>query len=129
MTDTGSPLTEQLEIYFDAWNELAPDVRRSLLDRCLVPDVEVIHPTWGQLTGIDELDGRIAAFHQLMPGCRVVLTSGIDEHHGIARYEWAILNSSNDSVLVGLDIAEHADDGRLRRVILFHGPLPPASQG
>jgi hypothetical protein len=122
----GPSLTEHLASYFDAWNEVAPDVRRTLLDRCLVPDVQVIHPTWGQLTGIDDLDGRIQVLQQVMPGLRVVLTSGIDVHHGIARYEWAVIDSNGTPVLEGLDIAEHAEDGRLRRVILFHGPLPPA---
>lgn len=117
-------MIDQLETYFDAWNEADPHAVRTLLARCLTPEVKVTHPTWGHLTGIEELHARIAAFHQQMPGDRVVLTSGIDEHHGIARYEWAVVDPNNDTVLVGLDIAEHAEDGRIGRVILFHGPLP-----
>ncbi len=26
----------------------------------------------------------------------------------------------------GIDVAERVDDGRLRRILMFHGPLPPA---
>lgn len=113
-----------LETYFAAWNEPDPLATLALLARCVVPDVEVVHPTFGKLTGIDELQARIAIFHKRMPGDRVVLTSGIDEHHGIARYEWAIVDPSNNTALVGLDIVEFAEDRRIRRVILFHGPLP-----
>ncbi len=115
---------DHLETYFDAWNESDPDSSRALLTRCLTPNVEVVHPTGGRLTGIDEVHALIQAFHQRMPGDRVVRASGVDEHHGIARYDWAIVDSTNDPVLVGFDIAEHAEDGRIRRVILFHGPLP-----
>lgn len=115
---------EHLETYFEAWNEPDPDASRALLTRCLTPDVEVIHPTRGRLTGIEELHALIRAFHQRMPGDRVVRASGVDEHHGIARYDWAVVDLNNDAVLVGLDIAEHAGDGRIRRVVLFHGALP-----
>jgi hypothetical protein len=26
----------------------------------------------------------------------------------------------------GLDVGERADDGRLKRILMFHGPLPTA---
>jgi hypothetical protein len=27
----------------------------------------------------------------------------------------------------GLDVAERDPDGRLQRIVMFHGPLPPAA--
>jgi hypothetical protein len=41
------------------------------------------------------------------------------------RYAWKIVDSEGHDLLVGLDVVERADDGRLRRIVMFHGPLPP----
>jgi hypothetical protein len=50
--------------------------------------------------------------------------SGVDAHNGVARYAWRIIDPQGRHVMEGLDVAEHIDDGRLQRILMFHGPLP-----
>jgi hypothetical protein len=52
--------------------------------------------------------------------------SGVDRHNNLERYTWKIVDPSGNQVMEGLDVAERDDSGRLRRVLMFHGPLPPA---
>ena len=54
-----------------------------------------------------------------------MLTSGVDEHNGFARYGWAINAADGAEILEGIDIVECDDDNRLRRVVMFFGPLAP----
>jgi len=67
--------------------------------------------------------GRIADFQSAYPGARVVRTTDVDEHNGIGRYGWAIIDASGGTLVEGLDVTEEDPQGRLRRVLLFHGQL------
>lgn len=58
------------------------------------------------------------------PDHRFVRSSGIDSHHGMARYGWRLVNPEGDTVIEGLDIAQVDAEGRLERVTGFFGPLP-----
>jgi hypothetical protein len=53
----------------------------------------------------------------------VVLASGIDSHNDVVRYEWTIVDHRGEEVMAGLDVAELTRDGRLGRILLFHGRL------
>jgi hypothetical protein len=86
-------------------------------------EVELIDPT-GRSRGLDGLRDRIGAFHQSAPGARVVKSSGSDQHNGFVRYGWNIVDPHGATVLEGIDVAEHDDDGRLSRIVMFFGPLP-----
>jgi hypothetical protein len=59
-------------------------------------------------------------------GSKVVPASGVDAHNGVARYAWKIIDAQNRHVMEWLDGAERIDDGRLQRILMFHGPLPAA---
>jgi hypothetical protein len=108
--------------YFQAWNELDSDRRRDLLARSVMPDVQLVHPTFGRSRGSDALAGHIASYRQAMPGTEVVLTSGIDAHNQIARYTWEVVDAGGRTLVAGLDVVELAADGRLERILLFHDP-------
>jgi hypothetical protein len=43
------------------------------------------------------------------------------------RYAWKIVDPEGNDFMGGLDVAERADDGRLKRILMFHGPLQPAN--
>jgi len=58
------------------------------------------------------------------PGHRFVRSSGIDSHHGVARYAWQLVAPSGSVALDGIDIAHVDSDGRLAQVTGFFGPLP-----
>jgi hypothetical protein len=112
--------------YFAAWNETDADERRELLGQCLSDDAELIDPT-GRWQGIAGLSERIDNYHSSAPGTKVVSSSGVDEHNGIERYAWKIVDPSGNELMEGLDIAERDRTGRLQRIVMFHGPLPAAN--
>jgi hypothetical protein len=111
--------------YFAAWNETRADERRQLLGRCLSEHAELIDPT-GRWQGIAGLSERIGNYHSSAPDTVVVPASGVDEHNGIERYAWRIVDASGNELMEGLDIAERDAAGRLQRILMFHGPLPAA---
>lgn len=119
-------MTETVDTYIGAWNESDGAARHAQLERCLTSDVELIDEN-GRFRGYDGLSALIADFHEKVPGGRVVKSSGIDEFDGIARYSWDIVSKDGNRVMVGLDVVEQGSDGRLRRIIMFHRPLPPLS--
>jgi len=112
-------------IYFAAWNETDSDQRRRLLERSVTDDAELVDPT-GRSQGIDGLSERIGRYQSAAPGTKVLPTSGIDAHNDLVRYAWKIVDPEGQDFMEGLDVAERADDGRLRRILMFHGPLPTA---
>jgi hypothetical protein len=113
--------------YFAAWNETDADQRQQLLGQCLSDEAELIDPT-GRWQGINGLSVRIANYHSSAPGTAVVSASGVDEHNGIERYAWKIVDPSGNELMEGLDIAERDSAGRLQRIVMFHGPLPAATE-
>jgi hypothetical protein len=116
-------MTGSVDTYFDAWNGTDAAARRALLERCLTGDVELIDEN-GRFRGYDGLSTLIASFHEQVPGGRVIRSSGIDQFDGIARYSWDIVSQDGNTVMVGMDVVEEDTDGRLRRIIMFHRPLP-----
>jgi SnoaL-like domain len=118
-------LDEVLAAYDAAWNESDAAERGRLLARSLTEDGELVDPS-GRFQGRQAVNQRIAGFGGRFPGARVMITSGIDEHNGFARYAWTISAADGATVLEGIDIVERGEDNRLRRVVMFFGPLPPA---
>jgi hypothetical protein len=110
---------------FAAWNETNADERRRLLQRCVSDDAELIDPT-GRWQGFDGLSERIANYHATAPGTAVMPASGVDAHNSVERYAWRIVDLNGNELMEGLDIAERAADGRLHRIVMFHGPIPAA---
>jgi hypothetical protein len=66
----------------------------------------------------------MAKFHRAVPGGRIIKTSGFDEFEGITRYSWDAVDADGTAVSDGLDVVEHGADGRLTRIVMFHGALP-----
>jgi hypothetical protein len=120
-------LDEVLAAYDAAWNESDAAERARLLERSLTEDGELVDPS-GRFEGRQAVNERIAGFSDRFPGARVMITSGIDEHNGFARYAWTIRAADSATILEGIDIVERGEDDRLRRVIMFFGPLPLATE-
>jgi hypothetical protein len=109
--------------HFEAWNEPDPAERLRLLAECLTDDFELVDPS-GRLLGHEGLSARIAQYHADAPNTKVAPGSEVDAHSDLVRYAWQIVDSEGNVLIEGLDVAERAPDGRLRRVLMFHGPLP-----
>jgi hypothetical protein len=116
-------MAETIDTYFDAWNASEDAERRTLIERCLTGDVELIDEN-GRFSGHDGLASLMANFHQNVPRGRIVKTSGFDEFEGITRYSWDVVDANGNTASGGLDVVEEGADGRLQRIVMFHGPLP-----
>lgn len=120
-------LDSVLVAYDEAWNARDLATRGRLLEQSLIPDAALVDPA-GCFKGIDAIAARMEGFGERFPGARVTITSGVDEHHGFARYAWTIGDHDGRTILEGIDVVERADSGLIRRVIMFFGPLPPREQ-
>jgi hypothetical protein len=108
--------------YVALWNATDEQERRQLAEAVLTEDVALIYPTIAA-QGRKAVVAALGRFHEQVPGARFEETSGVEQHHGWLRSSWRLL--ANGSVrLEGEDVAELTDDGRLRRVLGFHNPLP-----
>jgi len=117
-------VAELIRLYFEAWNESDVAQRRLLLERSITADTELLDPT-GRWRGIDGFSERIDNYLSSAPGTHVVQSSGLDAHNHVVRYSWSVVDGDGRELIQGLDVAERARDGRLRRISMFHGPLPP----
>ena len=116
-------MEQHVSTYFAAWNERDAPERRRLLASSLTPDAELLDPR-GRWVGLDAISDRIALYHGDAPDTRVVRSGGLDAHNDVVRYGWTIVDDDGHELLEGVDVAERERDGRLRRVLMFHGPLP-----
>lgn len=119
-------LEARLAAYDQAWNAPDDETRQRLLAEALTDEAELVDPTAGTVRGRQAIAARVAGFGERFPGARVEVVSGVDEHSGFARYAWAIRSAGGEVMLDGLDVVQRAPDGRIRRVIMFFGALPPA---
>jgi hypothetical protein len=116
--------TEIVTAYGASWNEPDEAARRKLLEQAWADDGVYCDPT-ATVTGRDALVSHIAGFHQRIPGARIDLASGVDEHDGWLRFAWTMLGPDGATVMEGFDVGQLAADGRLRRIVGFFGPFPP----
>ena len=112
-----------LDAYFDAWNEIEGDKRRQLIEQAWADECRYVDAL-ADATGHDAIDGNVAAVQEQFRGHRFRRSSGVDAHHDRARFEWELLDATGGTVVVGVDYAEFAEDGRLRVVAGFFGPVP-----
>ena len=109
--------------YFAAWNETDARERGNFLRRSLTEDAQLVDPL-GRWHGVDGVSNRIAQYHSTAPGTKVVLGSGVDAHNDVERYAWKIVDPTGSEIMEGLDVTQRDPDGRLSRIVMFHGPLP-----
>ncbi|HEU4658417.1 MAG TPA: nuclear transport factor 2 family protein [Capillimicrobium sp.] len=116
-------LTAVVDGYLEAYGETDPARRDALIAQVWCEDGRLVDPP---LTGEGHggISDMAAAMQQQFAGHRFRRVSGIDEHHGHARYAWELVSPDGAVAAAGVDVAELADDGRLRRVVGFFGDLP-----
>lgn len=122
MADTDHPLDRLIDIYCAAWSDADPARRRELLSEVWSPVGTYTDPT-AHTVGPDELLAHIATVAGRRPGARVVRTSRVDAHHNLGRFSWHVVLADGSPLPDGLDLVELDDDGRIRRIIGFFGPM------
>lgn len=111
--------------YCEAWNVPGEGERRALLEQSWTEGGTYTDPRT-DLAGREALFAHISRVQALRPGSRIVMTSGLDVHHGVLRFAWKLVGPQGATVVEGVDFGELAADGRLRRIVGFFGPMPGA---
>jgi hypothetical protein len=114
-----------LEQYLAVWNETDASRRRKAIDDLFAADVRYIDPM-AAVTGRDALDGLIGAVQQQFPGLRFTAGGTLDAHHDQARFTWNLGSDPAEPLVVGFDVAELDEEGRIRQVLGFLDKLPSA---
>ena len=124
-------LDEALLAYAEAWNTADAAKRPELLDIGLSDDCSYTDPAY-EVRGKEELADHIGrslsgeAYDGLGAGARIPLSSGLDQHHGMFRFTWVLIEPQEQQILLeGMDFVELAADGRLQRITGFFGAFPP----
>lgn len=111
--------------YVAAWAEIDEEKRRPLLEKSWEENGIYADPT-GEAVGREALNHRIEGFHQQrFPGHRLLLTSGVDAHHGLFRFTWTMVNPEGNRIMEGVDFGEVGADGRLIRITGFFSQPSP----
>lgn len=112
-----------VEAYFAALNETDTARRADRLAEAFTPDGTYGDPL-GEYTGYDAIGAMVAEVHVQFPGEVFRRTTGIDVHHGRARFGWELAAADGTVHVPGLDVVEQAPDGRIACVTGWFGPLP-----
>lgn len=115
--------TSLIDTYCEAWNAPTEAERSRHLDAVWASEATYTDPTV-HAQGAAELLAHIAKVIARRPGSRVIRTSEVDEHHGVARFAWRAIEADGNELPEGIDIAFiSADRSRIERIIGFFGPV------
>ena len=124
-----SDLTGLIDAHLAAYADPDTARRAAVVQRIWAAGGQLIDPPLAA-TGHAQISQQADQLLAQFPGHRFVRSSGIDSHHGMARYAWQLVSPVGAVVLEGIDIAQLDPEGRLAQVTGFFGPLPalePAS--
>jgi hypothetical protein len=128
MTDTISSDTDTLvDTYFAMWRTTDAQQRADLVGKAFTEDGRHVDQH-ADATGHADLAEMIAGVHAGFPGFHMARTSRIDRFGDQLRFAWELTAADGSPIVAGIDIAEVAPDGRLRRVTGFWGDLPAADE-
>ena len=109
--------------YFTMWNEADPQRRRAAIAASWTDDASYVDPMF-TAQGHDGLEQLAAGAQQQFPGHRFRRTTPVDAHHDRARWGWDLVGPDGTPVVVGVDYALLAEDGRIREITGFFDQLP-----
>ncbi len=119
-------VTRLIDTYCAAWNEADAARRAALLAEVWARGATYTDPTV-HATGADELSAHIGGVQRARPGARIVRTSAVDAHHGVARFAWRLVQADGTALPEGLDFAVlNPEQTAIERIVGFFGPLRPA---
>ena len=114
---------EVVATYGSAWAETDEAKRRALLEAAWTESGVYVDPT-GRADGREALVQHIGGFQQMLPGHRIDLASGIDEHDSYLRFAWKMIGPDEAVVMEGVDFGALDTDGKLKSIVGFFGPWP-----
>jgi hypothetical protein len=116
-------LSDLVDRYCQVWNEPDAARRAELLASVWAAGATYTDPSV-HAANAEALLSHIAKVQARRPGSKVVRVSGVDVHHGIARFAWHVVQADGTTLPDGLDLAFLSPDGaKIERIIGFFGPL------
>jgi allantoicase len=122
MSDTAT-IEATIDAHLDAYFERDADRRSRLIEQVWAADGHLFDPPLGA-KGHAAIDEMFAAVQEMFANHSFRRTTGIDAHHGIARYGWELVDPNGSVALAGMDVAVIGQDGKLSRIAGFFGDLP-----
>jgi len=117
--------TELIDRYCAAWSGSDAKARAAQLSDVWAAGATYTDPR-AHTTGADELLAHIAKVHAARPNSRVLRTTAVDFHHGVARFGWRAVDVAGNTLLEGIDLAFISTDStRIERIVGFFGALQP----
>jgi hypothetical protein len=113
-----------VKAYTSAWREADPVKREKLLADVWAPN-GVYADSQAEVKGYQKLAEYMGLIEQLMPSQRIRELSKIENHHGTFRFAWRSVMPDGTLVDEGMDFGEVDKNGRIRRLVVFNGPLMP----
>ena len=112
-----------IDRYCEVWSEPVESRRAELLASVWSSHATYTDPSV-YAANTEELLAHIARVQARRAGAKVVRTSEVEVHHGIARFAWQVVQADGTVLPEGLDIAFVSSEGtRIERIIGFFGPL------
>ena len=112
-----------IDTYLEAYGETDPTRRNELITQVWAADGRLADPPF-EGDGHEGISALSEVVFEHFPGHSFRRTTGIDAHHGVARYGWELVGPDGAVAVGGVDIAEIGEDGRLVKVTGFFGDLP-----
>src|SRR5207302_9958662 len=116
-------ISTTIDTLFAIWNEQDAARRAKLVETVWADDGQLVDPPL-EGTSHAGIADMVAAVLSQFPGHTFRRTTGIDAHHDTLRYGWEPVAPDGAVVATGLDVGQLGEDGRLRRINGFLGPLP-----
>jgi hypothetical protein len=115
--------------YAAAWTERDDTKRMALLASCCGVGIRFLQQGFQhEIVGISALSSAIGEFQASWPegvDVRVELTTPVDEHHGFGRGGFVWIFGEDRGY--GTDFVELGDDGKMKTIVVFNDPGPPAA--
>ncbi len=116
-------VVDVLDTYLAMWNQTDVDQRAELIAAAWIEGGHYSDPLL-EAKGRTELSAMVEGLQAQFPNHTFTRTSGVDVHHGLARFGWQLAGPDGTVVIAGIDIAALAEDGRIARIAGFFGDVP-----
>jgi len=111
-------LTQLVENYLGAWNTDDKDERSRLLDLVWAPEGVFVDPI-AVKRGRAGIEEHTYWFNVHFPGHKFKVASLIDSIHHSARYNWVLVNQSDEILTDGQDVMLFDANGKIKYVMTY----------
>jgi hypothetical protein len=124
MTELALDLDAIVDTHLAAYAEPDPPTRTLLIERVWSEGGVLIDPPF-EGRGRAEISALTDTVLEHYPDHTFARTTAVDEHHGFARYGWALVAPDGTPAVTGTDFVQLDETGRIARILGFFGDPAP----